>query len=327
MIDAAVSSSIAVTLAFSPFSVELPHASMAGPAAGDAGAPAPAPAQEAKPEESWDEPADSGTPPTGAPPGGDAASGDPPPPTASSTELPAPTLAPPPALTAPPPQRKGTGLIVAASITGTLGWTFALTRMAFVKQCGDQLESTSDVETGTQAAWTCFARAGVANILLLPVVWGFNIATWGLAPAAGATRGKYDGTQAAFFGKPDKKAGGFIGAGAGLLAVGVIGRITAAALFARPFRHLDPNNFDFDAFGREYRIRMFGVQLSSATIALGAGLLAYGIAYKANRGKWEHYRKNPGAPQPRAQLRIVPSFDLDPRTGMASSGMMMSGRF
>ncbi|MBX7080321.1 MAG: hypothetical protein K1X88_14085 [Nannocystaceae bacterium] len=242
--------------------------------------------------------------------------------TATATPTPAPT--PKPSANAKPTYRKGTGLIIGASITGGLGWVLGLTRMAFVKKCADAIQAADNAEKGFGAASTCFTKAGLGNLLLLPFQYTLNAATWGLAPAAGAVRGRYDGVEHAWSGKRSRKAGAFIGVGAGVLALGVIGRIVAAAMVGAPFKKLssdallaDPEGAVED-FSRAYRLRLFGVQLSSASIALGAGLLAFGAAYRKNYESQSKFLQ---------QVRIMPDVQIDPRVGLGSAGLAISGRF
>ncbi|MBK6919187.1 MAG: hypothetical protein IPH07_17465 [Deltaproteobacteria bacterium] len=298
-----VSTSLALSLAFSPWSADAPV--VAGPTLHLA-------APDAEGDKSWDDVA--------------AEDAEVPPPTPTEddeTLAPAPASTPAPVPTkananAKPEYRKGTGLIVAASITGGIGWALGLTRMAFVQQCVDAAKSADSIDTGASAGSKCLLRAGAGNLGLGILQYGFNIATWGLAPAAGAVRGRWDGVDRAWSAKARRKAGVFIGVGAGVLALGVIGRITAAVLVGRPFRHLDPTNFDADAFSRDYRLRLFGVQLSSAAIAAGAGLLAFGVAHGKAYDAQSKFLK---------QVRVAPAFNLDPRSGSSYAGVALSGRF
>ncbi|MFO0636860.1 MAG: hypothetical protein U0168_28860 [Nannocystaceae bacterium] len=301
-----VPAALAVTLAFNPYAV--------GGVASSRGAVAElaAPAEDGQP--GWDEIEAEGKT--------DAPKEEP----ATTTAAPTPTPAPKPAAdaNAKPSYRKGTGLIIGASITGGLGWVLGLTRMAFVKKCSDAIQDANNAQKGFSAASTCFTRAGLGNLLLLPFQYTLNAATWGLAPAAGAVRGRYDGVEHAWARRPSRKAGVFIGVGAGVLALGVIGRIVAAAMVGAPFKKLsadalaaDPDGA-VDDFARAYRLRLFGVQISSASIALGAGLLAFGAAYRKNYDAQSKFLK---------QVRIMPDVQIDPRVGLGSAGLAVSGRF
>jgi hypothetical protein len=246
-----------------------------------------------------------------------ATAGEVPPPTVDPANVaPAPAAAAPAPAVAKPEYKKGTGLIIGASITGGLAWIVGLTRMGFVKQCQDKLEESEDIPTGTEAAKTCFLRAGAGNVALAFLQVPLNWATWGLAPAAGVVRGRYDGVDAAWEKKQARKTAAFIGAGAAVLAVGIIGRITAAALVLRPYQKLADG--DVDGFFGGIRGRLFGVQLSSAAIGLGAGLLAYGVAYRKNFDS-ENRRLQ--------QVRLTPQLNFDPTRGTSYTGLAMTGRF
>lgn len=238
--------------------------------------------------------------------------------TGDPTAVPAPAAATPPAGTPPPagpptrpPFRKGTGLIVGASVTGGLAWVVALSRMAFIQQCQDQIQAADDVESGTTAATTCFFRAGIGNALLAPVQWVLNYATWGLAPAAGAIRGRHDGVAYAYDKSPKRNAVGFIAGGATLLGVGVIGRVAMYPLFFRAARSCVDAP---DKCSRNLQLQLFGVQFSAAAIGGGAGLLAYGISYSK-------HAKQYGKLLEQHALRITPQIGWD------YTGVGVSGRF
>lgn len=260
-------------------------------------------------------------------PGWDEVEADATPP--ADTEVPPPEVTPsdvpPPAVpTAPPPgkplYKKGTGLIIGAAVTGGVAWAISFTRMAFVKQCQNKLEEAADdegnIDTGIGAAVTCVFRAGAANIGLTLLQVPLNWASWGLSPAGGFVRGRYDGTEDAWAKKEARKTGAFIGAGAALLGVGVVGRIVAASFASAPYKKLGEG--DVDGFSTALRLRYFGIQLSAASIAAGAGLLAYGIAYKNNHES-ETVRIQ--------QVRIAPTYLVDRGTGERITGLSLSGRF
>lgn len=289
---------LAVTLAMSPYSAPMGAFRVAEPAS------------EAQP--GWDEVEAETTPP--------ATDGEVPPPEVTPTDVPppaSPAIPPPPGK---PTYNKGTGLIIGAAVTSGLAWAASFTRMAFVSQCQRAVEDASDengdIDTGVGAATKCFFRAGAANLGLAIMQVPLNWASWGLSPAGGFVRGRYDGVEDAWGKQEARKFGAFIGAGAGLLAVGVVGRITAAALSTAPYKKLADG--DVDGFGTSLRLRYFGVQLSAATIAAGAGLLAYGIAYKNN------YEGESARVQ---QVRIAPTYLVDRGSGERITGLAVSGRF
>lgn len=243
---------------------------------------------------------------------------EPPPPTTTPTEATAP--AKPPAEIVKPGYSKGTGLIIGASITGGLAWVIGLTRMGFVKQCEDALTDASGMptgESGVDAASKCLFRAGAGNIALGIVQVPMNWATWGMAIGAGIMRGRYEGTEHAWTGHESRKANAFIGAGAGMLAVGVIGRVLTMAFAATPYKNFAEDG-DADQLFKSIRLRLFGIQMSSAMIAAGAGLLAFGVVY----------RKNYNAESSRLkQVRVSPVLSTDPYTGASYTGFSLTGRF
>lgn len=241
-----------------------------------------------------------------------------PPPTTTPTEGTAP--AKPPAEIVKPGYSKGTGLIIGASVTGGLAWVIGLTRMAFVKQCEDALTDATGMpsgESGFNAASKCLFRAGAGNIALGIVQVPMNWATWGMAIGAGVMRGRYEGTEHAWTGHEPRKANAFIGAGAGMLAVGVIGRVLTMAFATRPYTRFAEDG-DAELMFKSIRLRLFGIQLSSAMIAAGAGLLAFGVVY----------RKNYDSESSRLQdVRVSPVLSTDPASGTSYTGFSLSGRF
>lgn len=266
------------------------------------------PATEAQP--GWDDVEADATPPTD----------EVPPPEVSPTDVPPPTIPATPPPPGKPTYNKGTGLIIGAAVTGGLAWVISFTRMALVKQCQDKIEEArdenGDIDTGINAAVTCAFRAGAANLGLVLLQVPLNWASWGLSPAAGVVRGRYDGVEHAWARREAKKSGAFIGAGAALLGLGVAGRITAAAFSTAPYKKLGEG--DVDGFATSLRLRYFGIQLSAASIAAGAGLLAYGLAYKSN------YESEGARLQ---QVRISPTYLVDRGSGERFTGLSLSGRF
>jgi hypothetical protein len=302
---------IATTLAFHPYSAPSLLRSGAAPAA--------EPAEGEQP--GWDEVEGPDNAAEQA-----AATGEPPPPTTTPAEGTAPPQ--PPAEIVKPTYNKGTGLIIGASITGGLAWAMGLARMGFVKQCENAINGAAegeaaDPQTGVGAAWACFVKAGAGNaalgILQVPMNW----ATWGMAIGAGVVRGRYEGTEHAWGGEKQRKSNAFIGAGASVLAVGVIGRIMTMALATRPYKAYaedcaDDGSCDASRLFRGIRLRLLGVQLSSAMIAAGAGLLAFGVVYR-NNFESESRRLQ--------QVRFSPVISTDPYTGGSYSGFSLTGRF
>lgn len=281
-----IAAALALTIAFGPPAVT-PSALLQGPQPG------------------WDDPVDEAT---------DAPTTEPDEPAPVGETAPEPVPVPTPTVPPPqgPPQRpdvsNGTGLIIGASITGGLAWVAGLTRMAFVSRCARDIENGT---LGDGSAAGCVFQAGVANIVLYPVQWTLNYATWGLAPAAGAIRGRHDGIAYAYDGLPERNPGGFIGSGAALLGVGVIGRIVMYPMF---YRAIGTCVEDASKCMTHLRLQSFGVQLSSAMIGAGAGLLAYGIAYNSSSKKY-------------GRLLQQHSVRVAPQLGWDYTGMALSGRF
>ena len=249
------------------------------------------------PQPGWDDPVDGDEPATD------------PAPSVPAPSVPAPTPVAPPSDAAPkrPIYGKGTGLIVAASVTGGLAWVAGLSRMAIISNCARQVEEGT-IGDGSMA---CIFRAGTASLLLFPTQWALNYATWGLAPAAGAVRGRYDGVAHAYEGVPERSVGAFIGSGAALLGVGVIGRVAMYPMFGRALRGCVDDGSKCLTY---LRLQAFGVQMSAAMIGAGAGLLAYGIAYNSNSKK-------------HSRLLEAHAIRVTPQIGWEYTGMGVSGRF
>ena len=216
------------------------------------------------------------------------------------------------------PRWRGTGLMIGAGITGAIGWGLMFGRLALAQRCYDTAVAADSINTGIGAATTCIRNAGIGNAIMLPTQYVFNVATWALAPSGTALRGRYDGTQRALNGEERGATGAFIASGAVILAAGIIGRITAAAFVGRPFLRLVQDPPDAGAFIREYRLRMVGVQLSSASIALGASLIAYGAAHR------RHYNRHARLVH---DLRVAPELQLAGRSGLGHAGLTLTGRF
>lgn len=206
---------------------------------------------------------------------------------------------------------KGTGLVIGASVTGGLAWATAIGRLVAINRCVTAIESGSIEASGTQ----CIFQTGPALVVLTPVGWVFNAATYGLAPAAGVIRGKHDGIAAAWGDGPDRNATAFIGSGAGLLGLGVVGRVITFFTFGRSLSKCTEG----DACRTAMRLHFVGAQLSSASIAAGAGLLGYGVAFKKNRDSENARRKSAGLAT--MNLRLAPQLGFD------YQGLSLTGRF
>jgi hypothetical protein len=317
---------LASMLALSPFSTPWTARTVDGGAWPTSGSPPPAksgteaPATEAPAAEapgteptqdpSWDEP--DATEGTEGNEGTEPAPSDP----AAATTVP-PAALPPPVVPGPmvvtrPAPPTGLGLMISAGVTGGLAWVTVFARLAAINRCKTAVgEAVTGMESGVGAASACFRSSGVL-VSLTPIGWILNDVTYGLAPAAGAYRGKYDGVRAAWDGAPNRPAPVFVGVGAGLLAGGVVGRIATMVAFWRQFGSID-RVFSKYPLGAHFVL----AQLSAASIQTGGGLLAYGLSYQRRRNGEENRRKEAGL----AKLKVAPQL------GWSYSGVALSGRF
>jgi hypothetical protein len=283
-------------------------------------------APEPAPHPSWDEPEEPTTDPAtappaeGTPPATDPATdpaGNPadalapaPEPVPAPTTTPLPVVVPGPMVVTRPEPNKGIGLIAAASTTGGLAWLTAIGRMVAINKCAQAINA-GDIEA---SFGQCLFKTTTSLLLLTPAGWVTNAATYGLAPGAGMVRGKYDGVRAAWDGAPKRNVPVFVGVGAALLGVGVIGRLATVFTFGRSIRACVGG---VDACRNSLVLHYLGAQLSSAGIAAGAGLLAYGLAYKKAFTNEGSRRKAAGL----ADVRLAPQL------GWNYTGLSVSGRF
>lgn len=320
---------VASTLALSPFSTPLTVRAAEGgawptgtpqpadkgtPPASDTATPPPAATgTEPQPDPSWDEPADPTTPEPAA-----GTTGDP-----AGEVAPAPVTAPvlPPPGPAPiiikPVASTGMGLMIAAGVTGGLGWVIALSKLAALNRCKSAIgTAVTGGSGGFDALRQCTNSTGSMLALTVPG-WIVNDVTYGLAPAAGVYRGRYDGTNAAWEGKPQRPVPVFIGLGAGLLAGGIVGRVATFVAFWRQLsirRALDGNiPFDKYPLGAHFVLQ----QVAAASIQAGGGLLGYGLAYKKAKTTEDSRRKAAG----------LANVKLAPQLGWAYTGLALTGEF
>lgn len=273
-------------------------------------------AAEPQPDPSWDEP--------DAPTSGEPATTTTDPATPTDAGNPSDALAPAPApapavpvpvptpmvVTRPAPP-SGLGLMIGAGVTGGLAWVTVLGRLGALNKCKSAVGSAVvGSGGGLSAATTCIRSTGSMLGLTL-LGYTLNDVTYGLAPAAGVYRGKYDGVRAAWDGAPDRPTPVLVGVGAGLLAGGVVGRLATIVAF---WRQLNPERlFTKYPLGAHFVL----AQLSAASIQGGAGLLGYGLAYKKMRTNEEGRRKAAGL----AELKLAPQLGWD------YSGLSLVGRF
>lgn len=270
-------------------------------------------APEPVPDPSWDEPeepvADPATDPARDPAEALAPAPEPAPAPAATPEV-VPVAVPGMLPVTRPTSSKGTGLIITAGIVGGLAWLTTIGRMRAITRCTDAI-ATGEISA---SVGQCIFKSGTALLLLTPAGWMTNGATYGLAPGAGMVRGKYDGIAAAWDGAPERTPAAYIGSGAALLGLGVIGRVFTMFTFDNSIAKCVGGA---DACRNALVLHYLGSQISSSSIATGAGLLAYGLSYKKNRDGETDRRKAAGL----AHVR------LSPQLGWAYNGLSLSGRF
>lgn len=234
------------------------------------------------------------------------------------------------------PEKKGIGLMVAAGGLGAIGWGVMGWRIARVRsRCtADAVDvmsvSEDDADMLVNSARDCFSAVG-GNIGLWFLQSLPNGANWGIAPGGAAVRAKYDAARSVKTGEVDRKPGVFIGTGAALLSLGVVGRITVMVFQIQALnpaksvigRCIESEGTEvdefFDCYSSNVSTRYAMHQLTSSAIAGGAGLLAYGVVYKRER---RTYQKNFGA-EPVARLE----FSVQPQLSLGYTGIAANLRF
>jgi hypothetical protein len=238
----------------------------------------------------------------------------------------------------PIPKYRGDGMLISAGILGAIGWGVMGWRMGLIKNgCRpDELDNNPDVtvEEAADTFDTALGCAGAEVVSTLAYILQetSGAVNWGLAPAGGAKRGKWDAAKFVQEGKPARKDKVWIGVGAGLLAAGLIGRLTVAAVrwdgIINPERGAVGRCITasdalvrevFDCYARRRQLHFFGQQFTSSVVAAGGGVLAYGIA---NR-KWKkRYYKDYKEEKPEKV-----SFQFAPQVGLDYTGMHAALRF
>lgn len=206
-----------------------------------------------------------------------------------------------------PEVAKGTGLLVAASVTTGLGWVGALIRSGAAMRCN-------------AGEYSCNGEAGSFVIALTPLGWSLGASSYVLGPLAGARRGAHDGVAAAWDGAPRRNAEVLKGLGAALLGVGVAGRVASISLWFA--------NFELFGYGGSYyeggymTFHPFLAQLSASAVSAGGGILAYGVAYDRRRAIEQPRSRLAGSVHPPNQLRSGSSY-----AGIivASAGLAVTG--
>ncbi len=224
------------------------------------------------------------------------------------------------------PKKQGIGLMATAGGLGAIGLGVMGWRMARIKRLcvADDVDVTTVSEDTlsdvTEAVADCFVSGRLGNAALWSLQALPNAANWGLAPAAGMLRAKYDAARSVKNGDVQRKPGVFIGTGAALLGAGAIGRLVVAVV---RIRSIDPNKGialncldgletqvdDFFSCYADRNVLLYGMhQLTSSAVAAGGGLLAYGVVYKRERAALE---KRQGDTAAKLEFHVTPQLSLD----------------
>lgn len=202
------------------------------------------------------------------------------------------------------PRYKGTGLLVTTGLLGGTTLAVTIARSALLKK-NCPLEG--------MGAAKCSYDFG-SDIGLAATAWSLNFATIGVASGAGVMLARYHAWKDAGTGKR-RKVNAIMGAGGGLLGVGVIGIATSAALaFVLPAKCVDKELGGGDPLAgdrclmRAYPAWTMTNWASFAMVSSGAAMLAYGSTYKRNRG-------------------TLASLQVAPFIGRTVAGLGVGGRF
>ncbi|MBL4685237.1 MAG: hypothetical protein JKY37_11650 [Nannocystaceae bacterium] len=221
------------------------------------------------------------------------------------------------------PKKTGLALMITSGGLGAVAWGVMGWRMARIRRLcrasDDALDSVNqDTISGVvDGAGECFVSGRGGNALLWTLQAIPNAGNWGIAPAVGVIRGKYDAARFVKLGEADRNPNVFIGAGAGLLGLGVVGRLAVMVIRVRslnPVKGVAANCIDgdtdlstfYDCYARKNMLLYAGHQVSSAAVAGGAGLLSYGITYKKERSRLE--KLNGRQAQTKFEFRVEPAL-------------------
>ena len=238
----------------------------------------------------------------------------------------------------PIPPRKGTGLLISAGILGALGWGMMGYRIGIMKsscrppELDDNPDLTVDDFTGTVDATLGCASAEVLAFLGWSLQATAGAVNYGLAPAGGARRGKYEAAMFVEHGRPARKHKVWIGVGAGLLAAGLIGRLTVAAVRWDGMLNYERSTLGrcipngnarvddvFNCYATRRQLHFFGQQFTSSMISAGGGMLAFGLA---NR-KWKkRYHREYKEDRPEKV-----KLGLSPQVGLTYTGIQAELKF
>jgi hypothetical protein len=312
MFTAGVSFLIATTLSFHPYAVggrAAPATTAAEPApsaapntASGTTTPPPPPRSDAAP--AWEDEPVAEPPPPRAPPGAEAdARVD-----AKAEETHEVVR---------PKTRKGVGLMVGAGIAGATAWGLTIGKIVLADRCNDSIQEGGNVMDAEVTVYKCFTN--IKSILGLSVAgWFANWTTWGLAAGAGGVRGKHDGVSYAWDGRPRHSAAGFIGSGAALFGVGVIGVGLSRGLALTTLFKCDVDVEINNCATKTFRGYFAAVQVSSTLVAAGLGLMVYGLVYRKHRTMFKDRAVS--------QLQIVPDVSVY-RTSGNYNGLALTGKF
>ncbi|MBZ5714270.1 hypothetical protein [Nannocystis pusilla] len=173
----------------------------------------------------------------------------------------------------------GAGLLVGAGVTGALGLTAHIWRIGILRNgCNGQLVFPELHVTVTSCIDDTLRYLGLSTVAPL-----LNFAAVGLAAGGGTVRGRFASWNRTRHDRRKRIAPAYMGAGAGVLALGLAMYIGSRVALVR-------DAFGVDACRREADLTMDCVRNTwsawlvltaagqSLTVA-GAGLLAYGVSY------------------------------------------------
>ena len=211
----------------------------------------------------------------------------------------------------PDQSKKGYGLLISAGVVGAIAWGAAGARIGLIRKCVDTDQDVSNI-------FDCVRQVS-SYLGLTAMVWIANDVTYGLGPAAGMVRGRYEAGEYAYSGKYDRKGKIWTGVGGGIFGAGLLFKITLWALTFNVFKCPvdtveDVNNVD-DCLRRRMTGQLLAHQFASGMIAGGAGAMTYGIYYSKERAAREKLFFRPET------VRVSPWGNID------TLGLSLSARF
>jgi hypothetical protein len=201
------------------------------------------------------------------------------------------------------PRYKGTGLLATTGVLGATTLSLTIARNVILKK-NCPLEGMS-----TQCTYDFGSDIGLAA-----TSWSLNLATIGIASGAGVMLGRWHAWKDKTTGK-QRKTTAILGAGGGLLGVGIVGIGTSAALsFVLSARCVDKELESGDALAgdrcllKAYPAWTMTNWASFAMVSSGAAMLAYGTTHKR-------------------RSEMLASLQVAPVLGRNLAGLGVSGRF